>query len=67
MKKTNLIFLQQSFGEDKVKIKQYLIDEQIDIVIVNNEEILCQDFHDNIDKYIPFQFTDLEQQFGTQG
>lgn len=67
MKTTTIEFLQMSFGNDKTKIKQYLIDEEIDFVLVKEEKIISEEFYSNIDKFIPNQFSDLEQQFGTQG
>lgn len=67
MKVTTIEFLQMSFGNDKTKIKQYLIDEEIDFVLVKEEKIISEEFYSNIDKFIPNQFSDLEQQFGTQG
>jgi hypothetical protein len=67
MKTTLIEFLQQSFGDDKTKIKQYLIDEKIDFVLIGNEKVTGQHFYEMIDMYIPQRYSDLEQQFGTQG
>jgi hypothetical protein len=65
MKTTLIEFLKESFGDDKTKIKQYLIDEKIDIVFVGNEKVTGQYFYEMIDMYIPHHYSDSKQQFGT--
>lgn len=55
MKVTTIEFLQMSFGNDKTKMKQYLLDEEIDAVFVGNEKVTGEYFYEMIDSYIPHQ------------
>lgn len=45
MKKTSIDLLAQSFGDDMTKIKQFLRDENVDIVVVDEDiELETEEF-----------------------
>lgn len=58
MKQTSLELLKLSFGENEQKIKDYIIDAEIDVVLVKQDPIPAEEFYHNIHKYMGESSTD---------
>jgi hypothetical protein len=53
MRKTAVEFLLQSFGHNLSKIKEYVIDQEVDLVsLLDNTEVDADTFCFNIEEYV---------------
>ena len=53
MKKTSVEFLIQSFGHNLSKMKEFIIDSEVDkVVLLDNTEIEADIFCFNIEEYV---------------
>lgn len=59
---TDISLLKQSFGENEQKIKNYIIDAEIDVIKIKDVVIPAEEFYHNIHKYMGEQETDTNLQ-----
>lgn len=53
MKQTYIQFLKDAFGQNEQKMKDYIIDGEIDKVKLENGELIpAEEFYHNIHKYL---------------
>jgi len=62
MKQTSRELLILSFGNDEQKIKEYIIDAEIDVVMIGDDLIPADLFHHDVHKYMGEQETDTNSQ-----
>ena len=65
MKKTSIELLKLTFEENVQKIKEFIIDAEVDVVVVKDDFIPADEFCNNIHKYMGEQSTDQIQQSET--
>lgn len=52
MRKTSIELLKLTFKEDEQRIKNYIIDDEVDVIVVGDDMIVADEFCNNIHKYM---------------